>query len=489
MRKNRFVFLLITILILTIFQPVMADSHSADEITLTVTPEKALVSEKIEMSVKAPGAEKIEIFSYSNDLESNKYLFESVNGDSFILRFTYGKPVQLSLTARACFDGVWTEETAPVTLEVTSKGQLVEVKADVPASIPMGEKLLISFDPVENADHYSYCYTSADKSCNSYYQILNDIIYIDVSAEEPGSYKLVIQASGVGWDTSHAAYSFEITDSGLVRPEAPTVSIDPSVTEFPVNKSIRFYLNAPQAEMIRYIAYDPDDCYERLEDHSYEYDGSSNTYWFSPSKAGAYTLEFSVMINGVWSNYSDPVSFTAVSYGALETPIVSYPTQINAGEELPVTITVGENVTSYSIDIYDQNGLYITSTSVTPYGETSVLKNIPMTGYEEGTYRLSVSAHADGFLSARLDGHTFEITGTLTPAPEVPPGTLPGDMDGNGVVNALDVLLLRDYFLKRGIGVEIKGNPDVDLSGTVNALDVLLLRDYFLKRGVGVVIY
>ena len=69
------------------------------------------------------------------------------------------------------------------------------------------------------------------------------------------------------------------------------------------------------------------------------------------------------------------------------------------------------------------------------------------------------------------------------------PSNIPGDMDGDGKVNARDVLLLRDYFLKRGIGVIIIGNPDVDLSGAVNARDVLLLRDFFLKRGIGVVIY
>ncbi len=69
---------------------------------------------------------------------------------------------------------------------------------------------------------------------------------------------------------------------------------------------------------------------------------------------------------------------------------------------------------------------------------------------------------------------------------------LPGDVNGDGKVNALDVSLLSKYIRARGIGVTIvPGSANIDGSsdGKVNALDVSRLSKYIRAHGEGVVIY
>ncbi len=59
---------------------------------------------------------------------------------------------------------------------------------------------------------------------------------------------------------------------------------------------------------------------------------------------------------------------------------------------------------------------------------------------------------------------------------------IPGDVDGNGVINMLDVLTLCQYYVDaEGYGVNI--NPlagDVDANGMVNMLDVLMVCQYYV---------
>ena len=63
----------------------------------------------------------------------------------------------------------------------------------------------------------------------------------------------------------------------------------------------------------------------------------------------------------------------------------------------------------------------------------------------------------------------------------------PGDVNGDGYINALDVTLMRRY-IAGGYGVTINTlAADVDANGTVNAQDVTNLRRY-IAGGWGVVL-
>ncbi len=70
------------------------------------------------------------------------------------------------------------------------------------------------------------------------------------------------------------------------------------------------------------------------------------------------------------------------------------------------------------------------------------------------------------------------------------PERIPGDINGDGKVNAMDATLLATYVKARGNGVTIvDGSGDVNGDGKVNATDAALLATYVKARGNGVVIH
>ena len=58
-----------------------------------------------------------------------------------------------------------------------------------------------------------------------------------------------------------------------------------------------------------------------------------------------------------------------------------------------------------------------------------------------------------------------------------------GDADGNGVINMLDVLLIRKYIAKQPVEINLDA-AEVTGDGAVNMLDVLLIRKYIAKQPV-----
>ncbi|MBQ1745999.1 MAG: hypothetical protein II043_01815, partial [Muribaculaceae bacterium] len=59
-------------------------------------------------------------------------------------------------------------------------------------------------------------------------------------------------------------------------------------------------------------------------------------------------------------------------------------------------------------------------------------------------------------------------------------GALPGDVDGNGIINIEDVTVLIDHLLS---GLPIDGNGDADGDGDINISDVTEIIDMLLNKG------
>ena len=60
---------------------------------------------------------------------------------------------------------------------------------------------------------------------------------------------------------------------------------------------------------------------------------------------------------------------------------------------------------------------------------------------------------------------------------EIPRLGVVGDADGNGVVNVLDLVCLRQYLARWGVAIQLV-NADCDGNGVINTLDLVLLRQY-----------
>ena len=61
--------------------------------------------------------------------------------------------------------------------------------------------------------------------------------------------------------------------------------------------------------------------------------------------------------------------------------------------------------------------------------------------------------------------------------------SLPGDVDGDGAVNVVDVMTMIGYILGDATEVFIFANADADNDGSVNVVDVMTVIDYILNKG------
>ena len=57
-----------------------------------------------------------------------------------------------------------------------------------------------------------------------------------------------------------------------------------------------------------------------------------------------------------------------------------------------------------------------------------------------------------------------------------------GDVDGNGIVNVTDVMLIIDNILGKPTPVFIYINADTDESNSINVTDAMLIVDYILGK-------
>ena len=120
----------------------------------------------------------------------------------------------------------------------------------------------------------------------------------------------------------------------------------------------------------------------------------------------------------------------------------------------------------------------VTTENTAPTDENLYTTSIP-TGTEAGTYYVWYKVVGD-------DNHSDTTPASVT-VTVMQESTIPGDIDGDGEVNAKDVTALRRNIVG-GYGVELsKEVADLNKDSYVNAKDVSLLRR-FLAGGYGVVL-
>ena len=104
---------------------------------------------------------------------------------------------------------------------------------------------------------------------------------------------------------------------------------------------------------------------------------------------------------------------------------------------------------------------------------------------EGGNYHLIFNNWNNGSQLPDYDivaNRDYYFTLTATAATEVDPATygkVPGDVDGNGLVNGSDVTTLYNFLLN---GAAVGGNADVDGNGTINGSDVTALYNILLAQ-------
>ena len=165
-----------------------------------------------------------------------------------------------------------------------------------------------------------------------------------------------------------------------------------------------------------------------------------------------------------------------------------------------ITVSVEPSVFSYEqafdmiATVKDKNGIPVSDEVVSfriLNSDGSIVRTYPLDGYtsystwiyDEGQAVLSFTFHkADGriipgdyLVYAELRGTSSGVTVSATAPFTLLPEDLPGDVNGDGTVDLLDLVRLRKYLSGEAVGIR-EANSDLDGDGTFGSQDLVLLR-------------
>lgn len=385
----------------------VTETFTDSRISITSSAHQITIGDSVKISVSAPGAEAIRLYNVNT---GNDWWFEEKTGTQH--EWVYYLADDRSFYAEALYDGVWTN-SGRITVTVLSNGKLEDPKVTVPSKVRAGEEVTVTWEPVENVEEYSVdLYRGKNGNLGEYvgniYHGAETSAVIDYVLE-PGSYSLDIYAYADGYKSGQTGAVFTVTGE-LAAPPALTLDAESCVP----GSKITYTITAEGAETIRLRYYGTTDNGYNSEDiYEFAADGMTTVYEKNFYTAGNFNAVCSAKINGVWSAWSEPVSFEVHYLGKLESPVLTMKDSYLAGEEIAVAWSSVENTEGYSIVLWDSDDNHIDGWWTESEETTIVLDAI----LGAGNYEVSVEAHADGWESPGVTKHAFTVTGTLKEGP------------------------------------------------------------------------
>lgn len=159
-----------------------------------------------------------------------------------------------------------------------------------------------------------------------------------------------------GYTGSAAQYAAEYSGCDFVSTGTPAAAptVEVGETELLINEYTELTITAPGATMLRVRNSD----YWDVDD--YEPDGDETVIGLDFYDPGRFTVSVSALIDGNWTQYSEPIVFTVTSLGKLGNPTMTLPEEIVAGQDLTITFTGVENAQEYCLiySMYDESTGY-----------------------------------------------------------------------------------------------------------------------------------
>lgn len=301
-------------------------------------------------------------------------------------------------------NGMWSPWSSTLQVTITNREQLAQTVITIPETIEAGQDVKLSFSAVANADSYTVRLYKPDGSYTSYYsnkpntdRLLNGYDLL------PGTYRVMVEASGAEYDSSTTEKAFTVTG---VRPAAPAVSVDKKNVF--TNDTYTFMIENGDSELI---------AYRYTSNSGSSSSGTLNaptdvTAWdVSSSSGNTYNYSFCTLKDGKWSAWSTAISVTVNKRPELPVPVLTLPDAIPAGQNLNVTFTEVTGASYYYVYLYDLRGQQITSRYVKTAGSTEFYGYLLPANY----VRVEVVAYGDNGGSSKAD-KTLKVTNTALPA-------------------------------------------------------------------------
>jgi hypothetical protein len=159
--------------------------------------------------------------------------------------------------------------------------------------------------------------------------------------------------------------------------------------------------------------------------------------------------------------------------------VVPLKTVVGLGFRLLINVFVmnyGRYSETFNVTVYANTPAIETVTNITLANRNSITLNFTWNtaGFDKGNY--TISAYA-----TPVPGETDTADNTLK-APTPIEITIPGDVDGNHVVNILDVVKITGIYASKQGDPNFNANSDIDGDGKISILDVVTCTSHYAQK-------
>ena len=381
-------------------------------VKLSVSKTSVLVNEVISVTASAPGAESVTVTDETGPWGES-------DGSSHDISFEYSSQGVYHLWARARYNGSWSAYCAPATVTVTAYGEVAKPQFTVSGGV-IGEPVTVTLsNPDANAENYSVSLYDPDgkyigQKSMSGEALKNGYAIPDTQFDIPGQYRVYVRANGKpGWVNGYNSQYINMTGGRAAGPAVglsastatPAKQITAQATMSGATKFV-FDVQALHENGNRYSTMTLDREYAAIN-------GTGTCTFNVPSYWGGKFLQVRAraFVNGMWTSLGEPTTIPISKAPLLASPAVTMPESVAAGEAVYVTISAVENANSYSIEVY-RNDERLGSVYCNEAGTYLV----PLIA-DPGSYRVNVTARADGYTNGLTMANLTVRDGTLLSGP------------------------------------------------------------------------
>ena len=342
---------------------------------------------------------------WSREEEENAWYYNVPMND-------YGASGTIRLKVCSWLGGDIQTEYSELSLDYINNGQLETLSSDLPDTHDLGQPLTVTLENLAEGSEVTYSLKIQYEDGSAYYlsgnREGNTILYPADCFAEPGRYYFSAWQRMAGWSDS-LLYEKEFTVEGNVPP-APAVTVN--AQNVLKDDTLVFTIRAEGMTKFRYRSNEGGE-YGTF-DNPRVVDGVT-TYSTWVHEVRDWDYSFSALVNGIWSEWSEPLAIHVYSLGTLETPELELSETWRAGE--PVSVNIPETPEGTELS------MICASVGETPYyhkyfGELTAGENLILPfGLDAGTYELRLSATAIHYESGEEKTFRFTVEGVRPGAP------------------------------------------------------------------------
>ncbi|MBQ9288942.1 MAG: hypothetical protein IJ210_02405 [Clostridia bacterium] len=383
---------------------------AAPQVTFSAT--SASYGDTIYATVQASGATQVEM-----EYWGIKEYHPAQNGTAVVpIEIDFFNGISRIYRFRARIGGVWSEWVGSGEIHsLTPRPTMQDAEfAVIPTEIVPGQDLEITFLPVEGITEY---YISMEHGWTGFYGTYDEPGTVRIPAScfsDGGTFGFDIGA-GVTGSPDLLVETFVLSCAPIAEGTLQPLTVQAVDSEVSYGEPGEISLGSVQAEkaifqsLVRNTSYAYGDVWQEAGEWSAPAGGSSSVVTFGFG-VGTWTLRVSAQVGGVWTDWSNPVTFTMADREAelLHNPVPQIASQIAPGQTAHITWNAAAHAQSYEVYWVGQGsqGSLIT---------TGLFADIPAESLSEGTWTVYIVSHAAGYLN---DGYSERVSFTVTTNPE-----------------------------------------------------------------------